>query len=82
MIDLSFLDDLTLEEIERKMDKEDSRRKFEILVLLKHIKTLTNREPETYQDVLEQDFLLALYYSALETWTNALKEETDKTIRG
>jgi len=82
LIDLSFLDDLTLEEIERKMDKEDSRRKFEILVLLKHIKTLTNREPETYQDVLEQDFLLALYYSALETWTNALKEETDKTIRG
>ena len=75
MIDLSFLDDLTLEEIERKMDKEDSRRKFEILVLLKHIKTLTNREPETYQDVLEQDFLLALYYSALETWTKALKEE-------
>jgi len=82
LIDLSFLDKLTLEEIERRMNKEDSRRKFEILVLLKHIKALTDKEPETYQDVLEQDFLLALYYSALETWTNALKEETDKTIKG
>ena len=78
MIDLSFLEDLTLEEIERRMKSEDSRRKFEILVLLKHIKALIDREPRTYQDVLEQDFLLALYYSALETWTNALKEE----IRG
>jgi hypothetical protein len=76
LVDLSFLDDLTLEEIERKMDKEDSRRKFEILVLLKHIKALTDKKLETYQDVLEQDFLLALYYSALETWTKALKEET------
>lgn len=69
MLDLSFLDNLPIEEIERRMKREDSRRKFEILVLLKHIKALLDKEPETYQDVLEQDFLLALYYSALETWT-------------
>lgn len=75
MLDLSFLEDLTVEEIERRMEREDSRRKFEILVLLKHIKALTDREPRTYRDVLEQDFLLALYYSALETWTNALNKE-------
>jgi hypothetical protein len=75
LIDLSFLDNLTVEEIERRMRQEDSRRKFEILVLLKHIKTLIDREPKTYQEVLEQDFLLALYYSALDTWTKALKEE-------
>jgi hypothetical protein len=60
------------------MKREDSRRKFEILVLLKHIKALLDKEPKDYQDVLEQDFLLALYYSALDTWTKALKEETDK----
>jgi hypothetical protein len=69
VLDLSFLDNLPIEEIERRMKREDSRRKFEILVLLKHIKALLDKEPETYQDVLEQDFLLALYYSALETWT-------------
>jgi hypothetical protein len=78
LLDLSFLKDLTVEEIERRMKKEDSRRKFEILVLLKQIKALIDKEPKTYQEVLEQDFLLALYYSALDTWTKALKEETDK----
>ena len=79
MIDLSFLGDFSFEEIEDRMEREDSRRKFEILVLLKHIKTLLEEEPETYRDVLEQDFLLSLYYSALETWTKALeKEEREK----
>lgn len=77
MLNLSFLDEVSLEDLNEKVKKEDSRRKFEILVLLKHLKALLDWEPKTYQEILEQDFLLALYYSALEVWTKELEKENE-----
>jgi hypothetical protein len=76
VLSLDAIDKISFEDIEKKINEEDDINKFYVLIIAKALKQVLERQKKAkgYKEMLEVDFWLTLLTSALETWSEGLKD--------
>ena len=65
-----------MEDIEKRIDEEEDITRFYILIIAKALKQVLEKQKKAkgYKEMLEVDFWITLLTSALETWSEELKD--------
>jgi len=75
-LSLSAIDKMSMEDIEKRIDEEEDITRFYILIIAKALKQVLEKQKKAkgYKEMLEVDFWITLLTSALETWSEELKD--------